>query len=205
MNNSQSNWQRIRLDNYLEKIRKGKLKDSSFEATGFELLRLLFAYKRRQYGLHLRWQKAESLKLAWLTVIDLKSRKNTDPVLNGIYDAMVIHGNGNEALVKKLLETAEGRLDEISSSQRTKAQGPREPNPVVKRAIHHTEKNKGLDPWKIIELIKNDVGSHQINSYDEELEKFFYNHVEKQSYSIEKSITLRSVRNIISDLKKKRK
>lgn len=203
MNNSQSNWPKIRLDNYLEKIRKGKLKDSPFETTGFELLRILFAYKRSQYGLHLRWQKAESLKLAWLTVQDLKSNKNTDPVLNGIYDALVIHGNGNEALVKKLLETAEGRLDEISSSQRTKAQGPREPNPVVKRAIHHTEKNKGLDPWEIIELIKSDVGSHQINSYDDELEKFFYTHIEKQSYSVEKSITLGAVRNFISKLKKK--
>ncbi len=202
MNIVKSNWQKTRLDRYVEKIRKGKLKEHSFEATGFELLRLLFAYRRSQYGLNLRWHKADSLKIAWLTVQDLKSSKKTDPVLNGIYDALVIHGDGNEALVKKLLETAEGRLEEISSSQQAKARGAREPNPVVKRAIHHTQKNKDLEPWEIIELIKNDVGRHQINSYDDELEKFFYTHIEKKSYSVEKSITLSAVRNVITKLKK---
>jgi len=59
-----------------------------------------------------------------------------------------------------------------------------------------------LDPWEIIELIKSDVGSHHINSYDDELEKFFYTHIEKQSYLVEKSITLSAVRNVISKLKK---
>jgi len=202
MNIAKSNWPRTRLDRYVEKIQKGKLKEPSFEAAGFELLRLLFAYKRSQYGLNLRWDKADSLNIAWLTVQDLKSSKKTDPVLNGIYDALLIHGNGSEALVKKLLETAEGRLEEISSSQQAKARGTRKANPVVKRAIHHTHKNKDLEPWEIIDLIKSDVGKHHINSYDDELKKFFYTHIEKKSYSVEKSITLSAVRNVITKLKK---
>ncbi len=202
MNNVKPNWPKIRLDKYVEKIRKGKLKDSSFEATGFELLRLLFAYRRSQYGLNLRWHKAESLNLAWLTIQELKSRKKKDPVLNGIYDSLTILGNGNKALVQKLLETAEKRLEEISSSQSAKAQGSREPNPVITRAMHHLQKNKDLESWEIIELIKSDVGNHKINSYDDELEKFFYTYIEKKSYSVEKSITLGAVRNAITKLKK---
>jgi len=202
MNTSRINYAKIRLDHYVEKIRNGRLSSSTFEDVGYEVLRLLFAYKRHEHGLHLRWQRAESNHLALLTVQELKDSKKRDPILNGIYEAILLKADGNEAQVQKLLETAGLRINEISSSQRAKAVGPRQPNPVLDRVAQHIKRNPDYEPREIIELLMNDIGNYGITDYDEELQNFYYVFNNKRNREQEESISLGSVRNAITKLKK---
>ena len=44
------------LTNYIERIENGHWQ-GSFQESAYKLLNLLFAYKRSQYKLHLRWNK----------------------------------------------------------------------------------------------------------------------------------------------------
>jgi len=201
MNPSASAHSSKALHSYLTKIASGQLQTDSSQQSAYKLLSLLFAYKRSQYKLHLRWNKDESNHLALLTVQELASKKRTDPVLNGIHDALMVI-LGNEEAVKTLLETAEVRIDEISESQRAKAISPRELNAVLKRVEHHSRRDTNLTPEEIIEKLKNDVGLYGINSYDEELKKFFYDENDKKTPR-EKHILLASVRNFISKHRKK--
>jgi hypothetical protein len=189
------------LHTYLAKIASGQLQTDTSQQSAYKLLCLLFAYKRSQYKLHLRWNKDASNHLALITLQELATKKRTDPVLNGIHDALMVIF-GNEEAVKTLLETAEVRIDEISESQRAKATSPRELNAVLKRAEHHHTKNPNLMPEEIIEKLKNDVSQHGINGYDEGLEKFFYDENGKKNPR-EKHIALASVRNHISKIRKK--
>jgi hypothetical protein len=189
------------LHSYLAKIASGQLQTDSSQQSAYKLLSLLFAYKRSQYKLHLRWNKDASNHLALITLQELASRKRTDPILNGIHDAL-LKLLGEDEAVEILLKTAEVRIDEISESQRAKATAPRELNAVLKRAEHHHRKDPNLTTGEIIEKLKNDVGQHGINSYDEELENFFYDENGKKNPR-EKHITLASVRNHISKKRKK--
>jgi len=77
-------------------------------------------------------------------------------------------------------------------------------NPVLKRVEQVHNKNKGLTPHEIIERLINDANAsaYGINSFDDELEMFFYDEVGKKK-PIEKHIALRSVRNFIAELRKK--
>ena len=108
-----------------------------------------------------------------------------------------------EEVVQDLLETAELRIDEISTSQRAKAKAERELNPVLKRAKHYHEKYPDLSPREILDRLKNDAGTYNINSFDEELEKFFYDEIGKKKPR-EKDISLASVQNHISKLRNKK-
>lgn len=190
------------LDRFLAKVFEGRLARTSFEKSGFKLLNLLFAYKRKEHGLHLRWQKQESNYLAFISIQDLAAKRKKDPLLDGIYKALLLLGDNNEEAVKQLLKTAEERIDEISSSQRAKATGPRTPNPVIQRAMQHIKRNPNYEPWEIIEFLINDVGSHNITAYDEELKTFYFVYFDKKKREREGSISLGAVRNAITKLKK---
>lgn len=196
MNTSKNNYTKIRLDRYVEKIRNGQLNSLPLEDVGYEVLRLLFAYRRHEHGLHLRWHQAESNYLALLTVQELKDAKKRDPILNGIYEAILLKADGNEAQVQKLLETAETRINEISSSQSARASTPRKLNPLLQRAEIHRKRNKGITPGEIIERLKDDVGSHGIIDYGDDI--FVYE--EPTGSGIEKSMGINSVRNAIRKL-----
>jgi hypothetical protein len=187
------------LTNYIERIENGHWQ-GSFQESAYKLLNLLFAYKRSQYKLHLRWNKEASNQLALITVQELAAKKKTDPVLNGIHKALVKLSADKEDVVQDLLETAEHRIDEISKSQTAKAKAERELNPVLKRAKHYHEKYPDLSPREIIDRLKNDAGTNKINSFDEELEKFFYDEIGKKKPR-EKDISLASVQNYIAKLR----
>lgn len=200
MNPSVSNHARQALANYVKRIENGN-QQGSFQESAYKLLNLLFAYKRSQYKLHLRWDKEASNQLALITVQELAAKKKTDPVLNGIHKALLKLSNDKENVIQDLLETAEHRIDEISVSQRKKATTERELNPVLKRAKHYHDKYPDLSPREIIDRLQNDEGAYHINSFDEELKKFFYDEIGKKKPR-EKSISLASVQNYIAKLRK---
>jgi hypothetical protein len=191
-----------RLDGYLTKITCSDPLEDSQQHSAYKLLSLLFAYKRSQAKLHLRWNREASNQLALITLQELAAKRRTDPVLNGVYKALLVITDNNESAVQELLKTAELRIDEISASQRAKATSPRELNAVLKRAEHYLSKSPTLEPSEIIQKLKNDVGLYGINSYDEEEEKFFYDENNKK-YPREKKIKVASVRNHISKKRKK--
>jgi hypothetical protein len=203
LNQPTSNNPNKALFHYLKSIRIKKEPPDSFQKSAYKLLNLLFAYKRRQYKLHLRWNKVESHQLALFTLQELASKRGTDPVLNGIYETLLILADSNERAVQQLLKTAEDRIDEISTSQRAKATTERELNPVLKRAKHYHEKYTGLSPHEIIDRLKNDAGAYNINSFDEELGKFFYDEIGKKKPR-EKHISRTSVQNYIAKLRNKK-
>lgn len=190
------------LTNHIKRIENG-YRQGTFQESAYKLLNLLFAYKRSQYKLNLRWNREASNQLALITVQELAVQKKTDPVLNGIYKALLKLADGNKDAVQGLLETAEVRIDEISTSQRAKATAERELNPVLKRAKYYHEKYPGLTPHEIIDRVKNDAGGYNINSFDEELGKFFYDEIGKKKPR-EKDISLASVKNHVSKLRSKK-
>ena len=202
MKPSASNHARQALANYVKRIENG-YRQGSFQESAYKLLNLLFAYKRSQYQLHLRWDREASNQLALITVKELAAKKKTDPVLNGIHKALLKLSDDKEEVVQDLLETAELRIDEISTSQRAKAKAERELNPVLKRAKHYHEKYPDLSPREILDRLKKDAGTYNINSFDEELENFFYDEIGKKKPR-EKDISLASVQNHISKLRNKK-
>ena len=202
MKNSATNYAHKALFRFLAKINDDEYSTDSFQESGLKLIGLLFAYRRSQYKLHLRWNRDESKQLALITIQELASKKKTDPVLNGIHDALLKMSGNNEAAVERLLQTASDRYDEISVSQRKKSTAQREPNPVLNRVIYHHNAHPNLMPAEIIEKLKNDVGNHGITDFDDELKRFFYN-VEGKRYSREKHISIESIRNFISERRKK--
>jgi len=125
LNRPDSNYAAKALTHYLARIRRKNEVSESFQKSADKLLNLLFAYKRRQYKLHLRWNKVESHQLALFTLQELASKRGTDPVLNGIYEALLILADSNERVVQQLLNTAEGRIEEILEVSEQK-QMPRE-------------------------------------------------------------------------------
>jgi hypothetical protein len=198
MRTNHANYTKIKLERYLEKIPSGNLNQTSFETYGYKLLSLLFAYKRHQNNLHLRWQRAKSNQLALITIQELKDKKKSDLFLNGIYDALLLMADGNDAMVQKLLETAAIRTNEISSSQSKKAGTIRRLNPLLQRAVVHLKRNVGITPAEIIDRLKDDVGEYGIVEFGDDI--FIYN--DPVDSDIEKSMAVNSVRNAISRIKK---
>ena len=91
-----------------------------------ELLRLIFAYERSRYGLHLQRQRSISIELAYLTLDELSKKKKKDPTLNQAYDLLICLQGGRESKMKQLiLEMADRILNNTSAKNRAISKLPR--------------------------------------------------------------------------------
>ena len=138
------NYQKEALERYLRSKPVGKLIGDDFYKSGFELLSLLFAYVRKQNGIHLGRDRSNANYLAFLTVQELKDKKKTDPILIQIYDVILEHAGNDKTLVDRLLDLAETRIDEISRSQTKKASSLRTLNPVYQLIVGYLKINNEL-------------------------------------------------------------
>jgi len=198
MNTQYPNYAEINLYRYLRKIRAGKLGHIPFEESGFKLLTLLFAYKRKENGLHLRWHRAKSNYLACLTVDELAEKKKTDPILIGIHEALDILSDNSEEAIRKLLAIATIRINENSNAQSARAKTPREPNPVIKSAMECIRLNKCSTPKEIIDCVISKADNHGEYRYSEG----YFDYEDLKDPRILKSISLPSLRNVITKLNK---
>lgn len=120
------NYQKLQLDRYLRRSIPRHRNESSIRDNNDELLRLVFAYTRKQNNLHLRRDRNASIELAFLTVEELFKKKKKDPTLNKVYDRLVAENNlPDEKLRELLLESADRILNGTSARNRVISRGPR--------------------------------------------------------------------------------
>lgn len=120
------NYQKLELDRYLRRSIPRHRNESSIRDNNDELLRLVFAYTRKQNNLHLRRDRNASIELAFLTVEELFKKKKKDPTLNKVYDRLVAENNlPDEKLRELLLESADRILNGTSARNRVISRGPR--------------------------------------------------------------------------------
>jgi hypothetical protein len=120
------NYQKLELDRYLRRSIPRHRNESSIRDNNDELLRLVFAYTRKQNNLHLRRDRNASIELAFLTVEELFKKKKKDPTLNKVYDRLVADNNlPDEKLRELLLESADRILNGTSARNRVISRGPR--------------------------------------------------------------------------------
>jgi hypothetical protein len=120
------NYQKLELERYLRRGIASHRNESSLRKNNEELLRLLFAYARKQNNLHLRRNRIASINLAFLTVEELFKKKKKDPTLNKVYDRLVAENNlPDEELKEILLESADRILNGTSARNKVISKGPR--------------------------------------------------------------------------------
>jgi len=197
MRSERRNYQKEALERYLRLKPVGEFNRENFYKSGFELLSLLFAYVRKQNGVHLRWNRSEANRLALVTVGQLKAKKKTDPILNQVYDMIMELAGNNKALVDQLLNLAEIRIDEISRSQSKKARTLRMLNPAYKLILGYLKINNELTASEIISKLEDEKGMGVITDYDEE--RIYYSNPDRVTDS--PSITKRTIKNVVSQLK----
>jgi len=197
MRSERRNYQKEALERYLRLKPVGEFNRENFYKSGFELLSLLFAYVRKQNGVHLRWNRSEANRLALVTVGQLKAKKKTDPILNQVYDMIMELAGNNKALVDQLLNLAEIRIDEISRSQSKKARTLRMLNPAYKLILGYLKINNELTASEIISKLEDEKGMGVITDYDEE--RIYYSNPDRVTDS--PSITKRTIKNVVGQLK----
>lgn len=158
MRSERRNYQKEALERYLRLKPVGEFNRENFYKSGFELLSLLFAYVRKQNGVHLRWNRSEANRLALMTIGQLKAKKKTNPVLNQIYDAILKHANQNKPLAEDLLNIAETKIDELSSSQRKKALTKRI-NLLDELIESYVRRNEFISTEDVISRLHTDKGN----------------------------------------------
>jgi hypothetical protein len=120
------NYQKLELERYLRRSIPRHRNELSLRDNNDELLRLVFAYTRKQNNLHLRRDRNASIELAFLTVEELFKKKKKDPTLNKVYDRLVAENNlPDKKLRELLLESADRILNGTSARNRVISRGPR--------------------------------------------------------------------------------
>jgi len=120
------NYQKLNLERYLRRSIPSYRNEASIRDNNEELLRLVFAYTRKQNNLHLRRDRNASIDLAFLTVEELFKKKKKDPTLNKVYDRLVAENNlPDEKLRELLLESADRILNGTSARNRVISKGTR--------------------------------------------------------------------------------
>ena len=120
------NYQKLNLERYLRRSIPSYRNEASIRDNNEELLRLVFAYTRKQNNLHLRRDRNASIDLAFLTVEELFKKKKKDPTLNKVYDRLVAENNlPDEKLREILLESADRILNGTSARNRVISKGTR--------------------------------------------------------------------------------
>lgn len=120
------NYQKLNLERYLRRSISDRRTESSIRDSNDELLRLVFAYTRKQNNLHLRRDRNASIELAFFTVEELFKKKKKDPTLNKVYDRLVAENNlPDDKLRDLLLESADRILNGTSARNRVISRGPR--------------------------------------------------------------------------------
>jgi len=125
MNLKHKNHAKKNLERYLKTLPPPSAEQSN-QQVGKELLTLIFAYARKQAGLHLRWHPRQCEKILFFTAEELFARKGKDPILNKAYDALEKIDPQDTLTREALLELAEQVLEGIRARNKAIAKRPRQ-------------------------------------------------------------------------------
>ena len=130
MSRARPNYAKIKLNRYLARVQNIRLNEKSFFEYGNHLLSLLFALKRKENGLHLRWNPRESNQLALITLKEvtkaIKTKKYLNPAIHAVSEGIRIAAENKDDLMEKLLlGAAEDIINGKSNEQSKIAKGPR--------------------------------------------------------------------------------
>ncbi len=204
MSTARPNYPQIRLDRYLARFKNIELDEDSFADYGNHLLKLLFALRRKENGLHLRWNPDQSNQLALITLDEIseaiKKKKHLNPAIHAVAEGIRIAAKNKDDVMKKLLlGAAEDIINGKSNEQSRIAQRPRQRKEhpfkeVVRRATkkHQNHNHNSIREKAIIEG-KN---TKLIYEVEEEQKNIVFN-------DDHKDITFSTVRDWISEFKPK--
>lgn len=144
------NYQKLKLERYLKRNIPSPRTESSTQEFNEELLRLVFAYTRKQHNLHLGRDRNASIELAYFTVEELFRKKKNDPTLNKVYDRLVEENNLPDDDLKELLLEAADRILNGTTARNT--------------AISRMPRNRKKHPLKVLleELMEEHFNQNHI-------------------------------------------
>ena len=193
MRTSNRNRQLENYQRYLQKILNGQLKGVSPEISVAKLLSLFLAVKRKELGLHLHWNKLESLRLGIITVKDALAKNPTSKSEEHLQKAITqLSENNADAALKSILEAFEAKESEESEKQKARAKTPRIPNPINQRVIDMV----GINPA----ITENDVSSRLGEEFTGDDKYFEYR--DPSNPSRVKFITRSTIKNMVTKARK---
>ena len=173
------NYQKLKLERYLRRNIPSPKTESSTHEFNDELLRLVFAYVRKQHNLHLRRDRNASIRLAYLTVEELFKKKKKDPTLNKVYDRLVEKNNLQDKKLRDLLlEAADRILNGTAARNKIISKGPRQrkkhPLRVLLEVLMETYLNRN-HVWLRNEVIAKAIKKGLIYQNDTDRERIVFN------------------------------
>lgn len=194
MNDHKRNRQLENYQRYLNKAISGELADISPEISTAKLISLFLALRRNEIGLHLRWNKLESIQLGLITVEEVLAKHPKTITEQKLQEAIKVLGKGgDEVILKLILESYESLENVESEKQRNRAKTQRAPSPVERR---------------IGDLLKTypEISNEQIHSeLADEFEVYdgFYEFANPSKPDQTKKIAISSVKNIATKIRKR--
>ena len=192
---------KIRLERF---IRQLPFLPNDFDkyAIGEELLTLIFSYIRKVEGLHLRWNKYEAANLLYLTLNELATKKNKDPLLQKAYDQLVETTSTIDTDTRNLiLQMAERIIDRTKSknkaiSRKSRVRKEHLFKRFVRDAIEDHPLKNHIDIREI--AIKEAQQKKIIYEVDEERQKIIFDELTGA-----RDISFPTIRDWITDIKSK--
>lgn len=149
-----------RITSILRLAERGNLSKISADILSQKLLDLYLADVRRNNGLHLRWQRKESIELAMLTVDDLRTqlKKRKNKVATLILDGLEKLQGNNEA-AEVFLNAAEEVLKTESEKQRERGNTPKRENPLNAEIRKILTRQSDIPTSEIIDRLTSKAGN----------------------------------------------
>lgn len=201
MTTSQPNYTKIRLERFIRQL-PFLPNDYDKYAIGEELLTLIFSYIRKVEGLHLRWNKYEAANLLYLTLNELATKKNKDPLLQKAYDQLVDTTSTIDADTRNLiLQMAERIINRTKSknkaiSRKSRVRKEHLFKRFVRDAIEDHPLKNHIDIREI--AIKKARQKKIIYEVDEERQKIIFDELTGA-----RDISFPTIRDWITDIKSK--
>ncbi len=192
---------KIRLERF---IRQLPFLPNDFDkyAISEELLTLIYSYIRKVEGLHLRWNKYEAANLLYLTLNELATKKNKDPLLQKAYDQLVETTSTIDTDTRNLiLQMAERIIDRTKSknkaiSRKSRVRKEHLFKRFVRDAIEDHPLKNHIDIREI--AIKEAQQKKIIYEVDEERQKIIFDELTGA-----RDISFPTIRDWINDIKSK--
>lgn len=198
---SRPNYPKIRLERFIRKL-PSLTKDSDKYAVGEELLGLIFSYVRKVEGLHLRWNKQEATNLLHLTLNELATKKNKDPLLQKAYDQLVdVTSTINVDTKNLILEMADRIINETKSKNKAISRKSRvRKEHIFKRFVRDAIEDHPLKNHNDIRdcAIKAARQKQIIYEVDEECQKIIFDELTGA-----RDISFPTIRDWITEIKSK--
>lgn len=196
MNEHKRNRQSENYQRYLNKAFSGELRDIPPEISVAKLISFFLALRRKEIGLHLRWNRLESIQLSLITVKEVLAKHPKTLAEKNLQKAIKLLSKGcDEDILKLLLETYESLESAESEKQSNRAKTKRAPSPIERRIedLHKTYP----------EITNEEIHSELEDEF--EIYDGFYEFPNPSKPDQTKKIAISSIKNIATKIRKRQK